>query len=64
MKQNRFTKLFAAGAACALALGTALAQDSSTTTTTTAGTTGVSCDDHFDLDDGRNRDADHLLARH
>jgi hypothetical protein len=41
MKQNRFTKLFAAGAACALALGTALAQDSSTTTTTTAGTTGV-----------------------
>ena len=42
MKQNRTTKMLAAGAACALALGTAFAQDSSTTTTTTAGTTGVS----------------------
>ena len=41
MKQNRFTKMLAAGVACAFALGTALAQDSSTTTTT-AGSTGVS----------------------
>ena len=40
MKQNRFTKMLAAGVACAFALGTALAQDSSTTTSTTAG--GVS----------------------
>jgi hypothetical protein len=38
MKQTR--KLLVAGAACALALGTAFAQD--TTTTTTAGGTGVS----------------------
>lgn len=42
MKQNRLTKMLATGAACALALGTALAQETSTTTTTTAGTTGVS----------------------
>jgi hypothetical protein len=42
MKQNTFTKLLAAGAACTLALGTALAQETSTTTTTTAGSTGVS----------------------
>ncbi len=40
MKQNRFTKMLAAGVACAFAFGTALAQDSSTTTSTTAG--GVS----------------------
>lgn len=33
MKQNTFTKLFAAGAACALTLGTALAQTSTTVTT-------------------------------
>ncbi|HEY3601688.1 MAG TPA: hypothetical protein VGK72_07010 [Chthoniobacterales bacterium] len=37
MKQNRFTKLLAAGAACALALGTVVAQDTSTTTTTAGG---------------------------
>jgi hypothetical protein len=43
MKQNRFTKLLAAGVAGAFALGTAFGQDSSTTTTTTAGgTTGIS----------------------
>lgn len=36
MKQNRFTKMLAAGALCALALGTAFAQDSSTTVTTGA----------------------------
>ncbi len=42
MKQNRFTKMLAAGALCALALGTALAQDSSTTTSVTAGGAGVS----------------------
>ncbi|HEY3662243.1 MAG TPA: hypothetical protein VGL24_03745 [Chthoniobacterales bacterium] len=42
MKQNTFTKLFAAGAACALTLGTALAQDTSTTTSVTAGGAGVS----------------------
>jgi hypothetical protein len=42
MKQNTFTKLLAVGAACTLALGTALAQETSTTTTTTAGSTGVS----------------------
>jgi len=41
MKQNTFTKILAAGAVCAFALGTALAQDSSTTTVT-AGGTGVS----------------------
>jgi len=37
MKQNRFTKILAAGAACALAVGTTLAQQSSTTTVTTGG---------------------------
>ncbi|MBA3543571.1 MAG: hypothetical protein H0T83_03910 [Chthoniobacterales bacterium] len=42
MKQNTFTKLLVAGAACALTLGTALAQDSSTTTSVTAGGAGVS----------------------
>jgi hypothetical protein len=42
MKQNTFTKILAAGAACTLALGTALAQETSTSTTTTAGSTGVS----------------------
>jgi hypothetical protein len=41
MKQNRFTKMLAAGALCAFALGSALAQDSSTTTVT-AGGAGVS----------------------
>ena len=41
MKQNRFTKMLAAGALSALALGTAFAQESSTTTVT-AGGTGVS----------------------
>ena len=41
MKQNRFTKMLAAGTACALALGTAFAQESSTTTVT-AGGAGVS----------------------
>ncbi len=41
MKQNTFTKLFAAGAACALTLGTALAQET-TTTSVTAGGAGVS----------------------
>jgi hypothetical protein len=34
MKQTRLMKMLAAGAACAVALGTALAQESSTTTTT------------------------------
>ena len=34
MKQNTFTKLFAAAAVCALTLGTAFAQSSSTTVTT------------------------------
>jgi hypothetical protein len=42
MKQNTFTKLLAAGAACTFALGTAVAQDSTTTTTTAAGSTAVS----------------------
>ena len=42
MKQNTFTKLLAAGAACIFALGTAFAQESTTTTTTTAGSTGIS----------------------
>jgi hypothetical protein len=37
MKQNTFTKILAAGAACALALGTTFAQQSSTTTVTTGG---------------------------
>ena len=42
MKQNTFTKILAAGAACTLALGTVLAQETSTSTTTTTGSTGVS----------------------
>ncbi len=41
MKHTRTVKMLAAGALCAVALGTALAQDTSTTTTT-AGSTGVS----------------------
>ena len=41
MKQNTSTKLLAAGAACALALGTALAQETSTTVTS-GGSTAVS----------------------
>ena len=41
MKQKTFTKILAAGAVCAFALGTTFAQDSSTTTVT-AGGTGVS----------------------
>ena len=40
MKQTRLVKLLAGGAACAVALSTAFAQD--TSTTTTAGSTGVS----------------------
>ena len=42
MKQTRLVKLLAAGAAGAVALSTAFAQETSTTTTTTAGATGVS----------------------
>ncbi len=42
MKQTTLVKLLTGGAACALALGTAFAQESSTTTTTTDGATGVS----------------------
>src|SRR6476620_12013696 len=34
MKQNTFTKILATGAACALAVGTTLAQSSTTTATT------------------------------
>ncbi len=41
MKQTRLVKMLAGGAACAVALSTAFAQDTSTTTTTT-GATGVS----------------------
>ena len=41
MKQTRLMKMLAAGAACAVALGTALAQQSSTTTTTTNPVTGT-----------------------
>ncbi len=43
MKQNRFSKLMAAGVVSAFALGTALAQEPATTTTTTnaGGTTAV-----------------------
>jgi hypothetical protein len=37
MKPHTFTKLIAAGAACALSLGTALAQDTTTTTTAAGG---------------------------
>ena len=40
MKQTRLVKLLASGAACAVALSTTFAQD--TSTTTTAGSTGVS----------------------
>jgi len=42
MKQNTFTKLLAAAAACTFALGIAVAQDSTTTTTTAAGSATVS----------------------
>ena len=42
MIQTRLVKLLAAGAAGAVALSTAFAQETSTTTTTTAGATGVS----------------------
>ena len=42
MKQTRLVKLLTAGAAGAVALSTAFAQESSTTTTTTADTTGAS----------------------
>jgi hypothetical protein len=42
MKHTRMVKLLAAGAAGAVALSTAFAQESSTTTTTTAGAAGVS----------------------
>lgn len=42
MKQNTFTKLLAAGAACTFALSAAVAQESTTTTTTAAGSTAVS----------------------
>ncbi|HET7511678.1 MAG TPA: hypothetical protein VFJ88_02865 [Chthoniobacterales bacterium] len=38
MKPHTFTKLIAAGTACALSLGTALAQDTTTTTTAAGGT--------------------------
>jgi hypothetical protein len=41
MKQTRLVKILAGGAACAVALSTAFAQDTSATTTT-AGSTGVS----------------------
>ena len=41
MKQTRLMKILAAGAAGAVALSTAFAQESATTTTTTAGATGV-----------------------
>ncbi len=41
MKPNTLKKMFAAGTACALALGTAFAQETSTTTSVTAGTTGA-----------------------
>jgi hypothetical protein len=41
MKHTKLAKMLAAGAVCAIALGTACAQDTSTTTTTT-GSTGVS----------------------
>ena len=42
MKQTTLVKLLAVGAAGAVALITAFAQETSTTTTTTGGTTGVS----------------------
>ena len=51
MKQNRFTKMLAAGALSALALGTAFAQQSSTTTVT-AGGTGVSTATSTSMMDG------------
>jgi hypothetical protein len=41
MKQTRLMKILAAGAAGAVALSTAFAQESATTTTTTAGATGT-----------------------
>ena len=50
MKQNRITKILAAGALCALALGTAFAQESSTTVT--AGGAGVSTTTTTDTMDG------------
>ena len=42
MKQNTFTKLLAAGAACTLALGTAVAQETTTTVTAGGANAGVS----------------------
>jgi hypothetical protein len=42
MKPNRLTQILAAGVACAFALGTTFAQETTTTTTTDAGATGVS----------------------
>ena len=42
MKQTRFTKMLVAGAACAVALSTAFAQETTTTATTGTGGTGVS----------------------
>ena len=52
MKPNRLTKILAAGAACAVALGTAFAQESSTTTSVTAGSTGVSASTSTSTMDG------------
>lgn len=49
MKQTTLIKLLAGGAACAVALSTAFAQDTSTTTTT-AGTAGVSTTSTSSLD--------------
>ncbi|MEO6507275.1 MAG: hypothetical protein ABIO87_05770 [Chthoniobacterales bacterium] len=52
MKQNRFTKLLAVGAACAFTLGTAFAQETSTTTSVTAGGAGVSASTSTSTMDG------------
>ncbi len=53
MKQNRLTKLLAAGAVSAIALSTAFAQESSSTTTTVgAGPVGVSTSTSTSMLDG------------
>lgn len=52
MKPNTLTKIMAAGAVCAFALGTAFAQETSTTTSVTAGSTGVSTSTSTSMMDG------------
>ncbi len=69
MKPNTLTKMLAAGAACALALGTAFAQETSTTTSVTAGSTGASTTTSTSSMDGTGTittytpDSDYIMFR-